>query len=87
MYIKTFRFTISNAASVAFSEDKEKDWYAKRVAELVTPEKIDKEINKFLNKSIPDREVVDVKITSVDVHYHNNGRSNTIDLIYTIMYK
>lgn len=87
MYIKTFKFTISNAASAAFSEDKNKDWYDKRVAELATPEHIDKEINKFLNKSIPDREVVDIKITTVDVHYHNNGRGNTVDLVYTIMYR
>ena len=87
MYIKTFRFTVSNAATYADSRDKDSRWYQERLDELATPEQIDKKINKFLNVSIPDHEVVDIKITSVDAHYHNNGRSNTIDLIYTIMYK
>lgn len=87
MYIKTFKFTVSNAASSAFTEDKEKPWYSKCMGELTTPEQIDKRINKYINTTIPDREVVDIKITPVDIHYHNNGRGNTIELVYTILYK
>lgn len=87
MYIKTFRFRVSNPASSAFADDKDTKWYKERMAEIVTEAEITKKINHYINTSIADREVVDIKITPVDVNYHNNGRGNTVDLIYTIMYK
>lgn len=83
MYIKTFRFRVSNAASSAFSDDINTNWYTERVKELVSEAEITKKINKFIN----DKEVIDIKITPVDVNYHNNGRGNTVDLIYTIIYR
>lgn len=87
MYIKTFRFRVSNATTQCFTEDKDKSWFSEGQKELVSEEDITKRINKYINTSIPDRKVIDIKITPIDVKYHNNGRSNTIDLIYTIMYE
>lgn len=87
MYIKTFRFRVSNWTSVAWDKDEQSPHFAKGQKELVTEEEITKQINKYINTSIPDRKVIDIKITPVDVNYHNNARGNTIDLIYTIMYE
>lgn len=43
---------------------------------------IDKEINDF----IEDKNVIDIKVNTIDIRYHNNGYSNTIGLVYTILY-
>lgn len=83
MYIKVFRFRVSNATNKCFTEDKEKDWYKRTIGDLVSEEQIEKRVNNF----IKDKENVSISVTPVDVHYHNNGRSNTIDLIYTITYE
>jgi hypothetical protein len=83
MKIKVFKFEVSNASSKAFSDDKQKDWYYTQQARLKTPNEIEDIINEFCK----DKDVVDIKIQTVDVEYHNNGRGNTIELWYTIMYK
>lgn len=82
MYIKVFRFRVSNATSVGFSDDVEKPWYKTQVRELVSVDTITKRINTF----IADKKNVQITVTPVDVLYHNNGRSNTIDLVYTVLY-
>lgn len=46
-------------------------------------DKIEDEINEFLS----DKELIEIKVNQADVRFHNNGRSNTIHLIYTIVYK
>ena len=48
-------------------------------------ETIDKTINDFIKKNVKCLE--DIKITTVDCNYHNNGGYNSIDLIYTIIYE
>ena len=53
---------------------------------LKTNEKdIDTIINNFISKYV--EELVDIKITTVESRYHNNGGYNNVDLIYTIIYK
>ena len=83
MKIKVFKFEVSNASSAAFSDDMQKEWYYKKQARLKTPSEIENIINEFCK----DKDVVDIKIQTVDVEYHNNGRGNTVELWYTIMYK
>ena len=46
---------------------------------------IDKTINDFIKKNV--KRLEDIKITTVDCNYHNNGGYNTVDLIYTIIYE
>lgn len=48
-------------------------------------EDIDKEINEFVSENVT--ELIDIKITTVENHYHNNGGYNGVDLIYTVIYK
>jgi len=44
-------------------------------------------IEEIVNEFSLDKEIIDIRINNVDVNYHNNGYSNTIELWYTIMYK
>lgn len=83
MKIKVFKFKISNWTSVCFDEDKRTPDYKAKQAELATEEQIEQTINDF----IKDKQNVSITVTPVDVHYHNNGRSNDIELVYTIMYQ
>lgn len=83
MKVKVFRFTVSNAASAPMTGDETKDWYQKRKKELVTEKSIEKALNKFMETV----KVVEVKVNTVDVDYHNNGRGNTVDMVYTILYE
>jgi hypothetical protein len=46
---------------------------------------IDNIINDFLLKN--GAELIDIKITPIECSNHNNGGYNTIDLIYTVIYK
>ncbi len=48
-------------------------------------ENIDIVINNFISKYV--EELIDIKITTVENRYHNNGGYNNVDLIYTIIYK
>lgn len=74
MRIKTFRFKGSdNEYTGDFTNIK------------VSEEDIDLEINKFIEDYV--NELIDIKITTVDCGYHNNGGYNEVDLIYTIIYK
>lgn len=83
MRVKVFRFKVSNWTSSAFESDKEKSNYYDSLKELVSEHDIEESVNSF----ITDKEVVSITVTPVDVHYHNNGRGNDIDLVYTILYK
>ena len=81
--VKVFRFRVSNAASGPLKGDEHEEWFIQDKKELVSEKSIEETINKF----IEDKDVVDIKINNIDVRYHNNARGNTIDLVYTIMYK
>ena len=48
-------------------------------------EYIDEIINKFISNNVS--ELIDIKITTVESLYHNNGGYNNVGLIYTIIYK
>ena len=82
MKVQLFRFRVSNAASAAFDSDRSEKWFTAKLRELDDEEYIEDTINDF----IKNKKNVQITVTPVDVHYHNNGRGNTIDLIYTIMF-
>lgn len=48
-------------------------------------EAIEDEINLFLDLS--QAEVIDIKVSTVTIRRHNNGGDDTVELIYTILYK
>ena len=83
MKIKVFKFEVSNSARIPVGDDSKTAWYKSKRFDLAIPEEIEDEINDFCC----DKEIIDIKINTVDVHYHNNARANTIELWYTIMYK
>lgn len=81
--IKVFRFEVSNASSSCFEDDKYQRWYKQDQIKLASREYIENCINEFLK----DKEFIDLKVSTIDVEYHNNGRGNTIHLLYTLLYK
>lgn len=80
--VKIFRFEVSNSSSNPLSGDEKKSGFEKAQKRLVTMEHIEKTINSF----VKDKSVHDIKINNIDEKYHNNGRANTIFLVYTIIY-
>ena len=75
--IKTFRF--NGSRNKYKQNDKSNECY------YHSTEKIDNDINTW----IKDNNVflVDIKITTIELNYHNNCGYNQVDLLYTIMYK
>lgn len=85
MKVKVFRFRVSNVASSPCDDDYRKAWFKERLAELKSEKDIERIINEFLYKEA--KKVLDIKVNTVDVGYHNNARGNTVDLVYTIPYE
>lgn len=83
--IATFKFEVSNAASLPTSSDIGTNWYCSARKKLSTPQKIDDRINEFMSNL--GCEIIDIRINTVEVNYHNNGRGNTVELWYTIIYE
>ena len=83
MKIKVFKFTVSNAASSPSENDMKERWYDKRKSELVDEEEIEDTINDFIRH----KNVISMYVNNVDVKYNNNGRGNSIQLVYTILYE
>ena len=81
--VKVFKFRVSNAASAPCKGDRFDDWFLEKQGELVSEKDIEETVNNF----IACKDIVDIKINSIDVQYNNNDRGNTVDIMYTIMYK
>ncbi len=81
--IKVFKFRVSNAASAPCKGDRFDDWFLEKQCEIVSEKDIEETVNNF----IASKDIVDIKINSIDVQYNNNARGNTVDLMYTIMYR
>lgn len=77
MKIKTFRF-IGCKNSYTRGKDINEKVYDKE-------NKIDHEINQFLKDN--EYELIDIKITTIETNYHNNCGYNSVDLLYTVIYK
>lgn len=80
--VKIFKFRVSNASSSVSEEDVNSAWYKKTKSLLQTEEEIESTINDF----IKDKTLIDIKINTIEVNWHNNGRGNTVDLVYTIIF-
>lgn len=83
MKIAVFKFEVSNPARCPLKGDETYSWYTASLDRLADADEIEYEINRFCE----DKDVVDIKVNTVDAQYHNNARGNTIELWYTIMYK
>ena len=81
--VKIMRFCVCNCTTVCNAGDENTTWFKNKQDEVSSVTEIEKIVNEFIR----DKNVIDIKVNTVDVHYHNNARSNTIDLIYTIVYK
>ena len=57
-------------------------WKENGGGECINAELIESEINEFCE----DKEVIDIKVNTVEYDYHNNGGCNGVEIVYTIMY-
>ena len=80
--VKVLKFEVSNCAYTANEDDFKTIWYKNNAPKLVSYEEVEETINDFLK----DKNYIDMKVTTVDSIYSNNGRSNKIILVYSIVY-
>lgn len=80
--IKTFKFEVCNVSTHIFNVDKQNMRYKDEAKKIISPDTIDKTINDF----IADKDVININIKTVEEHYHNNGRGNTVALWIIIHY-
>ena len=80
--IKTFKFEVCNASCYPFPDDENTTWFRNQRNNIVSPDTIDDTINDF----IVDKDVININIKTVEEHYHNNGRGNTVTLWVIIHY-
>lgn len=81
--VEVVKFQVSNATSGYLNGDEKEKWYQEKLLDLHDSEDITESLNYF----IEDKDVIDIKVNTVDIKYHNNGRGNTIELWYTIIYR
>lgn len=58
-------------------------WKEKGGGECLDITLIETEINDFCK----DKDIVDIKTSTIDYDYHNNGGCNGITLVYTVLYR
>lgn len=85
MKIKVFKFEVTNFTTTYDAEDKRKanQHQIDAMNRIYEPE----EIEDIINDAIKGLNVVDIKVNVLHTAYHNNGRSNTMHMVYTIMYQ
>ena len=80
--VKVFRFEVSNWSSGAFDDDKKNSYYSSAQRAIATEEQIEEIINDFAKNNI----IISINTDAIQVQNHNNGRGNTVHLIYSILY-
>ena len=83
MKVKSFRFRVSNWTLNPSPKDKEDSHFVVAADEVKCCEEIDYVLNRFMQSV----KVIDVKVSTIDVNYHNNGRGNKVDMMYTVLYE
>lgn len=81
--IKVFNFEVCNCAYGADEKDFKTSWYQNNYKNLISYEEIDATLNNFLK----DKIYVDLTVSTIDAHKHNNGLANKVILVYTLVYK
>lgn len=78
MKTKTFMFKVSACKSI-----RESNQFGDAV--MVEQLDIDAELNNFIDNEV--NQLIDIKITAFTSNRHNNGGSDEVWALYTIMYK
>lgn len=81
--VKIFEFELSNYALDASNSDMKLASFRDAETRLVSTDAMEDMINYFLR----DKVLVDINVVPATVRTHNNGRNNTVKLIYTVVYK
>lgn len=84
---KTFQFLVSHAGGNNLHRDSAIEFWASQNAKYKIDDErsIDKKINGWIEKEQAD--VIDLKTANYTIDRHNNGRHDTVVLVYTILYR
>lgn len=74
--VKVFKFEVSNNIG-------QNPLVNNKSTNLVTPKAIEDTVNDF----IKDKILSDIKINTITTLCYNNGQHNTVEMVYTILYK
>jgi hypothetical protein len=85
--VKVLKFEVCNSSTEPFhAREREQTWFKEEAKKISTPEEIEQAVNDCINHYSTICKVIDVKVNTVNVHHHNNGGSDTVWLIYTIVF-
>ena len=84
MKVKNFRFRVSNWTSRPCLGDETNPLFYEGAKEVYDCEQIDEILDDFLKDA---NRIIDIRVTPIEVNKHNNGKGNTVDLIYTFLYE
>lgn len=85
---KTFQFLVSNHAGNQLMNNPETPGFTKDMNEtypIVSETDVDAKVNRWIYKN--KAEVVSLSANTYTIHRHNNARSDSVVLVYTLLYK
>lgn len=84
--VKIFNATVSNWTTAGGTLEEIRSKYFQQAAkQVLTPHQVEETINHWAECG--GYEIVDIKVTAVEIQHHNNGATNTVELWYTILYE
>lgn len=84
--VKVFKFTVTNWTTAGGTLDEIRSQYFQEAAsEVWSPKEVEKAINDWADSN--EYQILDIKVTTVDVRYCTGSGTNTVVLWYTILYE
>ena len=84
--VEIFKTTVSNWTTAGGTPSELSSKYFQEAAkQVLTPQQIEEAINHWAECG--GYEIVDIKVTTVEIQHHNNGATNTVELWYTVLYE
>lgn len=84
--VKVFKFAVTNWTTASGTLDEIRSQYFQEAAsEVWSPKEVEKAINDWADSN--EYQILDIKVTTVDVRYRTGSGTNTVVLWYTILYE
>lgn len=84
--VKAFKFTVTNWTTAGGTLDEIRSQHFQEAADEVwSPKEVEEAINDWADSN--ECQILDIKVTTVDVRYRAGSGTNTIVLWYTILYE
>ena len=84
--VKVFKFTVTNWTTAGGTIDEIRSQYFQEAAsEVFSAKEVEKAINDWADSN--EYQILDIKVTAIDVRYRTGSGTNTVVLWYTILYE